>query len=418
MSNLDKNRKISSTISANRIRRRDMIIKVFECKIDESHLNKKKLKLIEDCFIQAKWIYNNLISNQSIFDFNSKIQDINVTIFNNETQKCDKIENRKLTIGSQIKQAIVERTIQNIINLSKAKEKGIKVGKLKFKKEVTSIPLKQFGVTYKIKGKNIISIQGVGKLRVNGIEQTKDAEFANAVLIKKSSGYFIKLTCYKYKEDIMTKDSIGLDFGIKDSIVTSNGDKYNYNFEIPNELKRKQRKLSKKQKGSNNYNKQCSKIKKSYENLTNKKNDAANKFVNKLKQYENIIIQDENIKGWHADLFGKQVQQSILGRIKSKVKTLGTSTVINRWLPTTKISPMNGKIIDIKLNERKFNDGNFSEDRDIKSAKTILCLGLYNPKLTRKELMSLPVEELASVFSNYKFENNKLNPMNQEATRL
>lgn len=122
-----------------------------------------------------------------------------------------------------------------------------------------------------------------------------------------------------------------------------------------------------------------------------------------------------NIKGWHHGLFGKQVQQSILGRIKSKIKNLETSIVIDRWLPTTKMSPISGKNIEIDLNQRVFVDEKFSEDRDVKSAKTVLTLGLFNSNLTSKELRSLPVEDLISAFERFYPFDCKLEPMNQEA---
>jgi len=415
MHNLEKSLKIKQTMRANKIRRANMDVKVFEVKIDESHLSEKRKRLIQDCFVQARWIYNYLIGCDKILDFKSSAKNINIKVFNPKTRKCDRIENRILTIGSQIKEGIFKRTLQNIINLSKAKSKGMRVGKLKFKKEINSIPLNQFGITYKIYGEKYIRIQGVGKLKVSGLGQIKNCEFVNAALIKKSSGYFIKLTYYKNKEKLIQKGTIGLDFGIKDSIINSEGNKFDWKFDTPKELRQKQQKLSRKVIGSKNFIKQKKRVKKSYENLTNKKNDAANKFVSSLKKYEKVVIQDENIKGWHAGLFGKTVQCSILGRIKTKIKNLETSIVINRYLPTTKISPINGKIIKIGLDERTFRHLDYSEDRDVKSAKTILCLGLYNPKLTRKELMGLPAEELAAVFSNYKFEINKLNPMKQEA---
>jgi len=418
MSNSGKNLKIKQTIQANKVRRARMEIKVFEVKIDQSHLSNKKQKLLNDCFVQSKWIYNYLISHDGLFEFSSAIKTIDVNIFNKDSGKCDIIENRNITIGSQIKQSIVDRTIQNIINLSKAKAKGIRVGKPKPAKEVNSVPLKQFGVTYKIKGRKYISIQGVGKLKVHGLEQTEGCEFANATLFRTKSGIFIKLTCYKNKETGVKAGVIGLDFGIKDSIITSDGDKFKWNFPISRELKRKQRKMSKKKKGGRNYVKQSDRVKKSYEKLTRQKDDAANQFVNKLKKYEKVVIQNENIKGWHAGLFGKSVQQSILGRIKTRIQNLETSVVIDRYLPTTKISPISGEIKSIKLNERLFVDGSFSEDRDIKSAKTILCFGLYKPNLTRKELMGLPAEERASIFSNYKFEVSKLFPVKQEALAL
>jgi len=63
-----------------------------------------------------------------------------------------------------MRQGIVERIKRNLYSLKRAKEKGIKVGKLSFKSEVRSIPLKQYGITYKVlKDKNRVKIQGIKK---------------------------------------------------------------------------------------------------------------------------------------------------------------------------------------------------------------------------------------------------------------
>jgi transposase len=412
---MSKSDKIKESLKKTRQKRKSQTCKVFEIKIDESKLSNEKLRKLNDCFVQSKWIYNHLLSQGKDVKFDPKSKNINVNVFNEKTQKCDKIENRKLTIGSQIKQAICERFVKNIISLSKLREKGFKIGRLKFKKEVNSIPLKQFGCTYRIIDNKTIRIQSVGELRVNGLEQLIGLEKANAHLVKRTSGYYIKVTCYKEKENPETFGNIGIDFGIKDSITLSDGRKFNWKFEIPSKLKRKQRKLAKKEKGSKNYAKQCERIKKNYEEYTRKKDDAANKFVSSLKEFSKVVIQDENIKGWSHGLFGKQVQQSILGRIKSRIKHLETSIIIDRWLPTTKISPINGKNIEIGLKDRLFIDGNFSEDRDVKSAKTILTFGLFNSKLTFKELKGLPVEDLISAFERFYPFESKLEPMKQEA---
>lgn len=89
-----------------------------------------------------------------------------------------------------MKQSIVDSVKQNIFNLSKAKKKGLKVGKLRFKKECNEINLKQFGHTYSIRGKNKIRIEKIGVLVVNELEQVNldEVEFANAKLIQKPSG--------------------------------------------------------------------------------------------------------------------------------------------------------------------------------------------------------------------------------------
>jgi len=63
-------------------------------------------------------------------------------------------------LSSQMKQGIVERVKRSLFSLKRAKERGIRVGKLSFKSEVRSIPLKQYGITYKISGdRNRIKIQ-------------------------------------------------------------------------------------------------------------------------------------------------------------------------------------------------------------------------------------------------------------------
>lgn len=402
---MDKSSKIKQTMAANKVRRANMSLKVFTIKVDDSHLSKEVKAKLENTFLQAKWLYNDIVANDTIFSRDSKNKTVTVNVFNKETQKCDTPQIRQLTLGSQVLQSLIERGQQNVINLSKAKKVGRKTGSLDFVKEVCSIPLKQFGSTHKISGKNHMRIQGVGKLKVKGLDQIEGKECASAVLFKDATGYYIKICCYSDKKEIKKTGKIGLDFGIKDNIVLSSGEKFNWSFPPSKNHKKKQQDLSKKKKGGKNYVKQLKKIQKSHIKNTNQKNDSANKFIHKLKSFETVVYQDENLRGWHSGLFGKQVQHSIMGRIKAKLKNLETSIMINRWLPTTKISPVSGKNIKIDLSERMFIDGDFSEDRDVKSAKTILCFGLYDPKLTSTELRSLPIEGIASIFSNYKFES-------------
>ena len=57
-----------------------------------------------------------------------------------------------------------------------------------------------------------------------------------------------------------------------------------------NDLKSCRKKLFRKIKGSNNRYKTIKKIQREYQKISNKKQDKANKIVNKLKQYETIVI--------------------------------------------------------------------------------------------------------------------------------
>lgn len=121
--------------------------------------------------------------------------------------------------------------------------------------------------------------------------------------MKKPDGYYLKVTCYINKNNIpKTKTNgkeIGLDFGIKTNITTSEGEKLDVSVEESERLKMLQRKLQQQQKGSNRRYKTIKRIRRQYQKLTNRKTDKANKIIHKFKQYDTIVIQDEQISSWH-----------------------------------------------------------------------------------------------------------------------
>lgn len=166
---------------------------------------------------------------------------------------------------------------------------------------------------------------------------------------------------------------IGLDFGIKTNITTSEGEKLDVSVEESERLKRLQRQLFRKIKGSNNRCKTIKLIKREYQKLSNRKQDKANKIVSKLKMYETIVIQDEQISNWHNGLFGKQVQHSCMGLIKSKLRQLSQTVVLDKWIPTTKLCPRCGRKHSMSLDKRTYIcECGYQEDRDIHSARNML----------------------------------------------
>lgn len=120
---------------------------------------------------------------------------------------------------------------------------------------------------------------------------------ANANLIHKPDGYYLKVTCYIDKSKMNSNNTngkeIGLDFGIKTNITTSEGKKIDVSVEESERLKMLQRKLQRQVKGSNNRYKTIQKLRREYQYLSNVKKDKANKIVHELRQYDCIVIQDE-----------------------------------------------------------------------------------------------------------------------------
>ena len=130
-------------------------------------------------------------------------------------------------------------------------------------------------------------------------------------MLKKPDGFYLKVTCYQNKEDVEEQETngkeIGLDFGIKTSITISEGEKLDVSVQESDRLKMLQREMQRRVKGSKNRSKTVKLIQREYQKLSNKKQDKANKIVHKLKQYDRIYMQDEQLSKWQKNGFGKKV---------------------------------------------------------------------------------------------------------------
>lgn len=402
---MTKNQQIINSLNQTREKRKSQTCKVFELKLVDNQMNSYQKEFLKRIFLESKWLYNDILTCNDLKTYDTKKNQVEV--LNKDKEK----ETRDLKLlGSQIKQEILQRTWNSLKSLSSKKKKGKKkeVGKLKFKSQINSIPLKQYGITYSFKNKKL-KIQKCKKdFIIKGLEQLpKYADFANANLIHKASGFYLKITCFIPKEEKeLPKEVVGIDFGIKDDLVLSNGIKLKTKFPISKRIRREQRKLSRKKKGSKNRFKQKNKVALVYEKQTNKKKDLKNKIVSYLKNnYSHIAIQNENIKGWHSGLFGKQVQQSILGGIISELKKLPQTFIVDRYFPSTKLCPKCGTLNKLTLADRTYNcECGYTKDRDIHSAMNILLESIPMERRNFKpvEFNSSAINYLKSIVSvNY-----------------
>ncbi|MEM3214894.1 MAG: hypothetical protein QXH39_04575, partial [Conexivisphaerales archaeon] len=85
-----------------------------------------------------------------------KVKKVNIKV-------SDKFEERELiALPSQMKQYLIKRLQSNNKSLKTLKAKGKKTGKIRYRKALHSIPLMQYGITYKIKDK---TAQGSGDFK-------------------------------------------------------------------------------------------------------------------------------------------------------------------------------------------------------------------------------------------------------------
>ena len=407
----EKRNKIKESLMKTKLKRQFQKCFTIELKLKHKKLSKTDFMKLKFLFTQCKWLYNYLINLQKeeLFNFDTKIKKI--YSFDKDGNKIE----RELTLPSQIKQTVYQTLLNNIKALSEAKKRGRKVGKLKFKSDYDSIDLKQYGNSHEIRG-NLLKLSGFKRLfKVFGLEQLNeltDVEFANAKLVKKQSGFYIILTCYKnltlknLNQSNQQKVDVGLDFGIKDNIITSDGEKFNCKVEETDHLKNLQRKLTRQKKGSNNYYKTRLKIRREYEKMSNVKQDKTNKLISYLcKKYSTVYLQDEMIKSWHSGWYGKRVQHSFLGKVKAKLKEQPNVQIIARWYPTTKMCYNCGEIhSEIGLDDREFicPSCGFKEDRDIKAAKTVLYIGQVKNNHTGMDcIRTSNVERVSDFIASY-----------------
>ena len=89
---------------------------------------------------------------------------------------------------------------------------------------------------------------------------------------------------------------VGIDLGIKDLLITSDGKKYDNQKLIKkyeDKLAKEQRKLAHKQKGSSNWNKQRIKVSKIHEKISNTRKDYLHKISHELVNENQVIVSED-----------------------------------------------------------------------------------------------------------------------------
>lgn len=380
MNKFEKNKKISDSRKITKERRKNQDCKVFETKVDKSHLSNKTLSEIKRLFLEAKWYRNYALSQENVFEVSDKLKEVTVKFKNG-------FEKRELKIiGSQIKQSVLHGLWQDIKNLSHKKRKGYTVGPLKFKSICNTIELMQLGTgrlngTHKIKG-NKIKIQGIQQyLRVRGLNQIEGYEIANAKFIQKGDDYYFKITCYKNKENKTKEEKsfnpVTTDFGISSQITLSNSVQIKYSVEPTKRLRMLCREFSRKKPHSKNWYKALDKLRKEYLYITNSRKDIKNKILHILKdEFSHIFFQNDCMQGWQR-IWGRRMLNTSIGGIIADLrkleKTSATSVMVDRFFPSTKRCSKCHHVQKVGLDERTFlcKECSFTCNRDLNSTFNI-----------------------------------------------
>ena len=418
---MTKNQQIKHTLQQTKKRRKSQTLVCFELKISKNKLPKSTIKKLHQLFLETKWFYNAFLASDRTLSYKTK----SVQVRNKDKE----FEQKELILlSSQMKQSLITKVKDNIHTLHTLKMKGHKVGRLKFKKELNSIPLKQHNKTFTIfptyikveKIKHKLPIRGFDQITdyctKNNIE-LKDVEFTKANFIRRATNFFLHVTIAvpkvkKYKTT--PKEAVGIDFGCQTQLTLSNGiEAVKIEYVVPPNKKvktlhkgisRSKKVNGKKSRTKNKFKKQLA-LRKEYEHISNQRKDIANKVVRCLNEsYEYVCYQDDNIHGWGKN-HGKKISHTGIGRIKSDIKKKPLTPIeVDRFFPSTQLCPKCDTRTKHGVSQRIFECSSclYKEDRDIKSAKIIRHEGLKQIK-DLKGLEQTSMENLTSLLiSNLK----------------
>ena len=211
----------------------------------------------------------------------------------------------------------------------------------------------------------------------------------NFTVSRENNKYYISFTFYTDIESKETDGAVGIDLGIKDFIICSDGTVYpNMRFyeKSLRKLKIYQRRLSKKQKDSKNREKARLKVNKIHKKVKNQRNDYQHKISRELADKHNTIcLETLNVKNMVKNKkLSKAISSvswsSFITKLEYKIaENQGCIVKIDPFYPSSKTCSNCGNVKkELKLSERTYHcsECGFTIDRDLNASINILKAGL------------------------------------------
>ena len=189
-----------------------------------------------------------------------------------------------------------------------------------------------------------------------------------------------------------TGKSVGMDMGLKDLLVTSEGETFKnnrYTRRYEHKLAKAQQHLSRKKKGSSGFENQRLKVAKLHEKIFNSRADYLHKCsISLVRRYDTICIEDLNVKGMTKNhRLAKSISDAswsnFVSMLSYKAEWNGKKVMkVDRYFPSSQTCNVcgyvNKQIKDLSVREWEFPECHTHHDRDINAAINILHFGINN----------------------------------------
>jgi len=202
--------------------------------------------------------------------------------------------------------------------------------------------------------------------------------------------HYVSITCEQaYIPYPKTGKSVGIDTGIKDLAILSDGSRYENIKPLKVSLKKlkyEQRQLAKKQKGSHSRIKQKRKLASVHEKITHLRKDYLHKVSTEIiKNHDVVIVEDLAVKNMMKNhCLAQAISDVSLGAFYTMLEYKANWNEkeylkIDRFFPSSKTCSNCGTVKkDLKLSDREWTCSGCGEihDRDLNASKNILNQGL------------------------------------------
>ena len=239
--------------------------------------------------------------------------------------------------------------------------------------------------------KNKLRLPKIGMVRIVYSREITGKIKSVTISQDPSGKYFVSIlfeTEYKYLPK--NSNSVGIDLGIKDLLITSDGEKFKNILttkKYENKLAKEQRKLAKKQRGSTNYEKQRIKVAKVYEKIRNIRLYNLHQISHKLINENQVIVSENlNIESMRQNHnLAKSVYDcswyELTRQLSYKAEWYGREYLkVDRFFASSQLCNccgyQNKKIKDLSVREWICHECGAIHDRDINAAINILNEGL------------------------------------------
>lgn len=253
--------------------------------------NKKQESLIQKTFGCCRFVYNQTLAyRKELYEKENKRMsrlDCNYYVRNILKQKYEWLK--------EVDKFSLENSVFDMDNaFQKFFNEHAGFPKYKSKKSYkTNITVTNIQVS-----ENAVKLPKLKWVKAN-IHRVFDGKIKSATVSQSPTGkYYVSILVEEEQKELpKAEKSVGIDLGIKDLIITSNGEKFdNLRLikEYESKLEKEQRKLAHRQMGSKNREKQRIKVAKIHEKIANVRKDYLHKISHKLIS-ENQVIVSENL---------------------------------------------------------------------------------------------------------------------------